>query len=266
MVTCYGRNKFSHLTDVTVGPNDEIIIVDSGNKCLVMLDCQFNLLRVIGQGSSQNRLVDPVCVAVTNNVVAVSDQGSHQIKKYSLQGKLLSVIGCHGNEKGQFDYPAGLAFSSNKLLYVVDGGNCRVQVFQQNDKFHFSFGKRGSRPGQFQFPVRIAIDPNNNVLVSDYVSSCIHLFNPSGHYIHKIDCHGHSNITVSPTGYILTSHETDNNMITILSPTHQLMHQFGKEGSQQGRFHSIRGMAIGSTGDIYVVEGDNRRLQVISSN
>ena len=265
-MTCYGRNKFSRLTDVAVGPNNEVIIVDNGNKCLVMLDCQFNLLRVIGKESSSNRLIDPVCVAVINNTIAVSDQGSHQVKKYSLEGKLLSVIGCRGDKNGQFDYPAGLAFSSNKLLYVVDGGNCRVQVFQQNDKFFLSFGKRGSRPGRFQFPVRIAIDPNNNVLVSDYVSSCIHLFNHSGHYIHKIDCRGHSNITVSPTGYLLTSHETDDNMITIWSPTLQLMHQFGKGGSQQGKFHGIRGMAIGSTGDIYIVEEDNKRLQVISSD
>ena len=243
---------------------------DNGNKCVVVLDCKFNLLRVIGQGSNysaaNNKLVDPACVAITGNIIAVSDQGSHQVKKYSLQGKLLSVIGWHGSKNGQFDYPAGLVFGCNKLLYVVDGGNCRVQVFQQNDTFTFSFGKRGSGPGRFQFPVRIATDPNSNILVSDYVGNCIHLFNHSGHYIHKIDCYGHCNITVSPTGYILTSHESNGKMITIWSPTHQLIHQFGKEGSQQGKFNGIRGIAIGSTGDICVVEGRNRRLQVISSN
>ena len=102
-----------------------------------------------------------------DNVIAVSDWGSHQVKKYSLQGVLLSVIGCHGDKNGQFNCPRGLAFNNNKLLYVVDGFNHRVQIFQDDDTFAFSFGSKRSNPEQFQSPVRIAIDPNNNVLVTD---------------------------------------------------------------------------------------------------
>ena len=94
---------------------------------VVLLD---DKLKVIGQGSDNSRLVNPEGVAVTQNVIAVSDCGSHQVKKYSLQGELLSVIGCHGNKNGQFNHPMGLAFNSNKLLYVVDEDNYRVQVFQ----------------------------------------------------------------------------------------------------------------------------------------
>ena len=114
-----------------------------------MLDNKLNLLKVIGQGSGNSRLVSPNGVAVTDNI-AVSDSGSDQVKKYSLQGELLSVIGCYGNKNGQFNYPRGLAFNNNKLLYVVDGQNYRVQVFQQDDTFAFSFGSKGNNPGQFQ--------------------------------------------------------------------------------------------------------------------
>ena len=100
---------------------------------------------MIGQGSGNSKLVRPNGIAVTDNVIAVSDIGSHQVKKYSLQGELLPVIGCHGSNNGQFKCPRGLALNANKLLYVVDGDNYRVQVFQQDDKFAFSFGN----PGQF---------------------------------------------------------------------------------------------------------------------
>ena len=263
VVTHYGGNRFGRLNDITMGPNNEIIIADNDSRCVVVLDCKFNLLRVIGQGSYDSKLVRPVGIAVTDGVIAVSDQYLCQVKKYSLQGELLSVIGCYGTNSSQFFNPRGLVFSSNKLLYVLDGGNHRVQVFQQDDTFSFSFGKEGSGPGQFQFPGRIAIDPNNNILVSDNFGDCIHIFNHGGQFISKIDCYRLWAITISPTGYIIT---VDDDIITIWSPTHHLIHQFGKIGSQQGEFIGIRGMAIGPTGDIYVVEGYNKRLQVISNN
>ncbi|MCY3929541.1 MAG: NHL repeat-containing protein [Acidobacteria bacterium] len=265
VVTHYGGNKLGDLYDVATGPNSEVVIVDDGNRCVVVLDDKLNLLKVIGQGSDNSRLVRPDGVAVTDNVIAVSDWGSHQVKKYSLQGELISVIGCHGNNNGQFNYPRGLAFNNNKLLYVVDGGNYRVQVFQQNDTFAFSFGNRGSNPGQFQYPFRIAIDPNNNVLVTDLHANCIHIFSDSGEFIQTINSDRPYAITISPTGYLITGHDGDDNKIRVWSPTYHLINQFGKRGSKQGEFDAINGMSIDSSGTVYVAEG-SKRLQVISNN
>ena len=263
VVTHYGGNKFGVLTDVAIAPTGEVVIVDYDNRCVVVLDDKLNLLKLIGQGSGSSRLVTPYCVAVTDNVIAVSDYGSDQVKKYSLQGELLSVICCHGDNNGQFNQPRGLTFNNNKLLYVIDGNNHRVQVFQQDDKFAFSFGNRKNNPGQFQYPVRIAIDPNNNVLVTDYVANCIHLFTHNGQFIQTINSNRPCAITISPTGYLITGHHGGDNKIRIWSPTYQLINQFGKKGSKQGEFRSITGMAIDSSGTIYVAEYDNKRLQVI---
>ena len=264
MVTCVGEDKlrFGCLNDVAIGGNNEIIIVDNCNRCVLVLDHKFDLLRVIGQGEFNTKLVRPGGVAVTGNTVAVSDQYLCQVKKYSLQGELVSVIGSSGTGVTQFFNPKGLVFNSNKHLYVLDGGNHRVQVFLPDDTFSFSFGNEGSDPGHFQFPGRIAIDPNDNVLVSDNFSNCIHLFNDRGRFIKKIDCYRPWAIAVSATGYIIT---VDDDIIIIWSPTHCLIHQFGRIGSQKGEFIGIRGMAVGLAGDIYVVEGYNKRLQVIAT-
>ena len=143
-----------------------------------------------------------------------------------------------------------------------------MQVFQQDDTFSFSFGNKETGPdGQFQYPVGIAIDcRNNDVLVSDNFCNCVHLFSHDGHYISKIDCYRPWAITVSPTGYVITGHDGNNNKLTIWSPTHQLIHQFGRIGSQPGRFSGITGMAVGSSGDICVVEESNKRLQIITNS
>ena len=265
-VTHYGWNKFGCLWDVTIAPTGEVVIIDDDDKFVVVLNDKLKLLKVIGQGSGNSRLVSPDGVAVTDNVIAVSDCGSHQVKKYSLRGVLLSVIGCRGNKNGQFNDPRGLAFNNNKLLYVVDGNNYRVQVFQEDNTFAFSFGERGNNPGHFQFPVRIAIDPNNNVLVTDYYADCIHLFTHNGRFIQTINSNRPCAITISLTGYLITGHDGDYNKIRVWSPTYQLINQFGKKGSKQGEFDSIPGMAIDSSGTIYVAEWSNKRLQVISNN
>ena len=266
VVTHYGENEFGPLSDVTVTRNDDIVIVDNGNKCVVVLDNKLNLLKVIGQESGNSQLVDPDCVAVTDNVIAVSDYGSHQVKKYSLQGELLSVIGCYGNQNGQFNFPMGLTFNNNKLLYVVDRWNHRVQVFQQDDTFAFSFGSKGSNPAQFQSPVRIAIDPSNNVLITDYNAPRIKIFTDKGQFIQTIYSDRPWAITISPTGYLITDHHGHYNIIRVWSPTYQLINQFGKEGYKQGEFNGTYGIAMDSRGTIYVAEGDNKRLQVISNS
>ena len=265
VMTHYGGNRFDGLCDIAVGPNGEVVIADYDNTSVVLLDDKLNLLKVIGQGSGDSRLVGPYCVAVIDNVIAVSDCGIHQVKKYSLQGELLSVIGCHGNKNGQFYFPRGVAFNNNKLLYVVDGSNYRVQVFQQDDKFAFSFGSRGSNPGQFQSPVKIAIDHNSNVLVTDRDANCIVIFTHSGEFIQTINTDSPWAITISPKSYLITGHDGVNNKIRVWSDTYRCIKMFGKRGSGLGEFHGISGMAMNSSGTIYVAEHDNKRLQVISN-
>jgi len=260
-VTEYGGNKFGILYDVAIGVNDEVVIADNANKCVIVLDCNMTLLSVIGQGSG---LDYPNAVAISKDgIIAVSDWGRHQIKKYSMQGKLLSVIGNNrGNNNDQFDHPSGIVFSTNKMLYVVDRENSRVQVFQQDDKFAFTFGSKGSDPGQFQYPVRIAIDAETGVFVSDWHGNHISLFSHTGSFISRITCNSPYAITVTADGHIITG--CDNGIsITIWNPTHQLIHQLGKKGSQQGEFCHVEGVATNSSGTIYVVEGENKRLQMI---
>ena len=265
VVTHYGENKFGCLDDITITPNDQIVVV---NKCVVVLDNKLNLLTVIGQGSGNSRLHYPDGVAVTDNIIAVSDWGSDQVKKYSLQGELLSVIGCCGNKKGQFNRPRGLAFNNQKLLYVIDWWNYRVQVFQQDDTFAFSFGNRGSNPGQFQQPVRIAVDPNNNVLVTDLDNNCINIFKDNGEFIQIINIDRPYAITITPTGYLITGHYGNDYKfkIKVWRPTYQLINQFGKKGFKQGEFYGIHGMTVDSSGTLYAAEWNNKRLQVISNS
>ncbi|XP_065919710.1 E3 ubiquitin-protein ligase TRIM71-like [Dysidea avara] len=267
LITHYGENEFQYPVGIKVTTNDDIVMIQYKNKEVVMLGKDLNLIRTFGQGSEDSKLNSPVGIAVGHNVIAVSDNNDHVVKKFTLQGDFLSKFGSSGSQDGQFNNPRGLAFNSKNLLYVVDSGNFRIQVFDYNNNFLFKFGHKGSSSGQFQNPCYIAIDSSNQVYVTDYSDGCrkgIVAFSEDGHFITKINCKNPYTICLTPDDYIITDEDNDY-YLNVFSPTHQLVTKFGTQGSQRGQFKSIHSIAVNSVGTIFVIDCDNHRLQVITT-
>ena len=268
LVTHYGGKKFNNPRDVAIGPNDEVVIVDRVNKEVIIFDKDLKLIRTFGQGSGDSKLNYPAGVAVGHNVIAVSEYYDHVVKKFSLQGVYLSKFGSCGSGDGQFNYPRGLCFNSKGLLYVVDYDNCRVQVFREN-VFLFKLGSKGHNPGEFQNPCYIAVDSSDQVYVTDHSDGGISVFSEDGHFIKRINCDNPYAICIAPDDHIITE-VSNNNSITVFSPTHECIGKFGVSGKGKGQFSLIIGIAINNSGTIFVTEGrnilgGNRRLQIITS-
>ena len=263
LITDYGGKKFG-CPRLTTGPNDEIIIVDRDNKEGIIFDRDLNLIRTFGQGSGDSKLNYPVGVAVSHHVIAVSEYIDHVVKKYSLRGDYLSKFGSQGSGDGQFNRPQGLCFNSKGLLYVVDHSNHRVQVFSEDSVFLFKFGSKGLNPGQFKSPHYIAVDSSVQVYVNDYRDGGgICVFSEGGHFIKKINCNKPYAIGIAPDNYIITHNR--NSVLNIFSPTHELIAKLGVHGRGKGQFNNIYGIAINSSGTIFVTESGNHRLQIITS-
>ena len=282
LVKHYGGKNFRSPQDVTIGPNDEVVIADRFNKEVIIFDKDLKLIRTFGQGSGDSKLNGPVGIAVSHNVIAVSEFNDHVVKKFSLQGDYLSEFGSHGSGDGQFYRPQGLCFNSKGLLYVVDNLNYRVQVFREN-AFLFKFGSKGHNPGQFQSPRYIAVDSSDQVYVTDqcddggikvfdssdqvYVTDqCddggISVFGEDGHFIKRITSNQSFIICITPDDHILAT-VNGHDSIAVFSPTHEHIGKFGMRGEGKGQFTSITGIAINNSGTIFVIEYGNTRLQVI---
>ena len=262
LVTHYEGKKFIH-PHVTTGPNDEVVIADSDNKEVIIFDKDLKLIRTFGQGSGDGKLNYPIGVAVGHHVIAVSELSDHVVKNYSLQGDYLSKFGSHGSGDGQFNCPQGLCFNSKGLLYVVDNNNYRVQVFRENNVFLFKFGSKGHNPGQFQNPRYIAVDSSDRVYVTDECDDGgISVFSEDGHFIKKINCSKPYAIGIAPDDYKIT--DRDDHFLPVFSPTHELVGKLGVCGKEKGQFDCIMGIAINSSGTIFVTECNNHRLQIIT--
>ena len=270
LVTHYGGKKFSRPHGIVIGPSNEVVMVDIRNKEIIIFDKDLKLIRAFGQGSGDSKLNSPMCVAVNHNVIAVSEFHNHEVKIFSLQGDYLSKFGSRGSGDGQFSYPQGLCYNSKGLLYVVEYGNSRVQVFRDN-VFLFKFQvfrdnlflfKFGLSSGLFKQPQNVAVDSSDQVYVtdnSDYDSG-ISVFSEDGHFIKKINFKSPLSICIAPDDYIITK-VSNNNGLTVFSPTHELIAKFGVRGKEEG---GIYGIAINNSGTIFVTEHENKRLQIIT--
>ena len=116
---------------------------------------QFKPVLSFGQlGSGAGMLNCPWGVAVNErNEIAVTDAGNNRIQVFSSDGTYLRSFGREGDNKGEFNFPTGIAFDrkSGNIL-VVDCYNHRVQLFSEQGKYLNQFGEEGNLDHQLLSP------------------------------------------------------------------------------------------------------------------
>lgn len=96
---------------------------------------QYELKELIG---GDNKLKVPQGIVCYDDVLYIADQDADTIKKYDLNGKLLSEIGKTGNGEGELLSPSALAVDQEGNIYVAEEGNYRISIFHKDGKFQRS--------------------------------------------------------------------------------------------------------------------------------
>ena len=191
-------------------------------------------------------LLAPRSITTRNNQVYVGDTVS-KIIKFSNTGTYLSKFGSFGDSDGQFRLPTGVAVDSSGNSYVVDGvENDRVQKFDSNGSYVSKWGTSGSGESQFNNPVGAAIDSSNNVYVADSDNHRIQKFDSSGNFLYALGWgvqDGSSALQVCTSGC-----------------------QTGLWGSGDGQFYRPWQLTIDSSGNLYVSDSSNNRIQKFDSS
>jgi DNA-binding beta-propeller fold protein YncE len=177
--------KFGRVSAVAVNQQGEVLAFQRGPKAdpLIVFDGKGQYVRSWGKGMFRN--AHGLRVDKQNNVW-VTDNGDHQVMKFTQKGELLLTLGIKGQagtDPKTFNRPADIAFASNGDFYVADGyGNSRVVKFSSTGKYLMDWGKRGSGPGEFNLPHSVAVDSKDFVYVSDRENNRIQIFDRDGKF------------------------------------------------------------------------------------
>ena len=165
--------------------------------------------------------------------VYVIDSWNNLVQKFTSNGTTVTQWGSSGDDPGQFVHPSSVAVDSSGNVYVTDSGNRRVEKFTGNGAFITQWGAYGLGPGQFVGPTGIAVDSSGNVYVADSNNNRVEKFTTadgiSYTYVSQLGC---------PTGSGSCF-----------------------DGSGNGQFSSPFGVAVDSSGNLYVTDQQNNRVQ-----
>ena len=172
----------------------------------------------------------------TNNNVYVFNRGDRELIFFDSDGNYVGDWG-----ETDFVRPHGITISADDELFLTDDFGHTVTKYDLQGNVSMTLGKRGQQSdtgttnvdyrnikysaGPFNFPTNLAIAEDKSLYISDgYGNARIHHFTPTGEHIRS----------------------------------------WGDPGNRPGQFGVPHDLRIASTGEIWVADRENDRLQIFS--
>jgi tripartite motif-containing protein 71 len=186
----------------------------------------------------------------------------------SSKAPVTAFEGGHGNGKGQFDSPRGIAIDSAGNILVADTNNGRIEKFSPSGVFISSIGTRGKGHGQFGGPNGLAIDRAGNIYLAEASNHRVQKLAPNGTFIAEWapGFYGPRKIAIGPDDSIYV---VDQGLTRIVkfSRDGRVLTTWGSGGSGDGQFADHTSVAVDPTSNkVYVADPINRRIQVFDSD
>ena len=229
----WGEDIFATPHGITIGPDDSVYCVDTGDSTIRKLTTDGKLIFTLGDpgnpappmsGKPFNR---PTHVGVDprNGILYVADGYSNaHVHTYDPDGNYLGTWGESGTDAGQLNIVHNIDIDSDGYVYIGDRENHRVQIFDENGKYETQWVNM-SRAAAVYIDKR---GESDIVYVGEYFAGIA------------------SNVIGTDLGPRVSIYQTDGTLLA----------RVGREsyGDEPGRFYSPHGIAVDSKGDIYVAE------------
>lgn len=182
-------------------------------------------IMLTGESEQGRGLAKPFDVSVCQGHVYVSDSVTRSVMVFDVPGRRFLEFGLE--EPGSLRKPLGLDTDEDCNVYVADGTTRRIQVYDQSGRFLKAIG------GQewFERLSHVAVDAE-------------------GGRIYAVDTGG-----VSSTAHrvrVFDAHTGDH------------LYDIGTRGTGPAQFNLPRDIEVGPDGNLYVVDGGNFRVQVLT--
>ena len=215
-------------------------------------------------GSGDDRFYYPSGVAIIGDMMYVTENSNHRVKKIRLSDKTtIGTFGSNGNGNNQFNYPRGICIDPEGKLFIADNSNHRIQVLQWNQEqctFAYSItADPENEESKFQSPWGLAFDPQGRLHIAAYSSNCIKVFTPEGTYVKSYGSETvmrPAGIAIDEEGYVAISQYGSNSRVWIYSPDHT-----EPPVNTIQNFNNPVGIACDAEGTFWIADSSNNRVK-----
>jgi sugar lactone lactonase YvrE len=261
-----GSGQFKEPNGVGVDKEGDVWVADKLNSRIEKFSSSGSLLGTYTPDS----MLEPEAVAFdpVNGNIYVSNTGRNRIDELSMAGSLIKTFGATGSGYAQLNQPDAISFDSSGDVLVADTNNDRIEEFSSEGTYINRFGSAGSGNGQFTYPTGIAFC-NSTLYVADWGDNRVEKFSSEGQYEGQFGKAGSGNgefsnpsrIACEPTGNDLYVTDKGNNRVQEFTTTGIFISKFGSTGQGASQFSTPIGVAVGTAGAVYVVDGANYRIE-----
>ena len=164
-----GLGLFFGPRDIILLGEDELLVTDTGNHRLQLLDREGNFLRAVGSfGNQPGQFNEPVGLAAApDGSVYVADTWNGRIQRLSADLATLGewrVEAWYGQSINNKPY---LATDAEGRVYVSDPEGYRVLIFSPSGAYLNRFGQFGTDIGSLGLPNGLDVDSQGNLWLAD---------------------------------------------------------------------------------------------------
>ncbi|QCJ44116.1 6-bladed beta-propeller [Bacillus sp. S3] len=216
-------------------------------------------------GSFEDPLNKPMDVAKIGELIYVTDTKNNQVQVFDQSGNNVLKFGKAGTEKGQFQFPYGIAGDKNENIYVADLYNGNISIFNPKGEFIKFF------PDQekvIKAPGGLRIN-NDKLFVTDIKENKLFVFNLEGKKLMEIGGPGQEEgkfiapnaVAVDKENHIYVT-DSGNNRIQIFTKDGKFIKIINgsKDGEGSPIFVNPRGVAVDSKGSVYIVSNMSHNI------
>ena len=177
-----------------------------------------------------------------------------------------SIYGWGTGADQKFWGPQGVAIGPDGTIWATTQAQNRVVGFNPDGSVAAMLyqGKNGDPAAKnaFAYPTAVAVDPSGLVYIADTARSTVWVLSRDNRIVRSIFVPTPSAIAVSKDRLVVGSASG----FVIMTPAGKVVKVLGKQGKGIDQFESVRGLAIGKDGTIYVVDQYNNRVSAYNPN
>lgn len=176
-----------------------------------------------------------------------------------------------------------IGVDSRDRVFVFNRGEQPMLVFDRDGTFLTSWGQ-----GEFARPHGLTIGPDDSLYCTDDLDHTVKKYSPEGKRLLTLGTSGKpsntgatsidyrtirnagppfyfpTNVALAADGSLYIADGYGNARIHKFSPDGKLLFSWGEPGGNPGQFHVPHGIAIDSSGRVFVADRENSRIQIFS--